>query len=222
MLWLPNEMNTKTARDASEQPGLLESANESTMSLLERVRNGEADALEQLVARCLPRLQQWARGRLPKDARALFDTQDLVQDTLLSALRRLDQFEVRGEGALQAYLRQILLNRVRDQIRRRNRRGQQVELESGIPSPDDPPLEQAIGRAALIRYEQALDELKPADREAIILRLEFGYSYDELMTALDKPSIGATRKTVERAIMRLAEEMQRRHEAAGDRSPGQG
>src|SRR5215208_3378585 len=91
---------------------------ESTVELLARVRNGDRDALDALFSRCLPPLRRWARGRLPAAARGALDTQDLVQDTILNSLRRLDQFESRHEGALQAYLRQAVLNRIRDEARR--------------------------------------------------------------------------------------------------------
>jgi DNA-directed RNA polymerase specialized sigma24 family protein len=38
------------------------------------------------------------------------------------------------------------------------------------------------------RYERALQQLSEADREAIVGRLELGYSYEELAEALGKPS----------------------------------
>src|SRR5262245_51260249 len=88
---------------------------ESTQQLLDLVRQGDRDALERLYVRCLPPLRRWARGRLPTAARGALDTQDLVQDTVVNSLRRLDQFDSRHEGALQAYLRQAVLNRIRDE-----------------------------------------------------------------------------------------------------------
>ncbi len=90
-------------------PGTTPNPLESTLVLLARVRQGDRDALDQLFSRCLPPLRRWARGRLPAAARGALDTQDLVQDTVLNSLRRLDQFESRHEGALQAYLRQAVL-----------------------------------------------------------------------------------------------------------------
>ena len=71
------------------------------------------------------------------------------------------------------------------------------------------PLEQAIGRRAVEDYEEALGRLKPEEREAIIARIEIGYTYDELADALGKPSAEAARKTARRALLRLAEEMNR-------------
>src|SRR5438045_1536488 len=94
---------------------------ESTFELLERVRAGDAGAMDTLLGRYLPRLRRWARGRLPRWARDLTDTDDLVQDTLLRSFKQLQRFEQRSEGALQAYLRQAVINRIRDELRRRRR-----------------------------------------------------------------------------------------------------
>jgi RNA polymerase sigma-70 factor (ECF subfamily) len=71
------------------------------------------------------------------------------------------------------------------------------------------PLDAAIAQQALERYDAALSRLKPQEREAVVSRLEFGLSYAELAEALGKPTAGAARLTVVRALTRLAEEMQR-------------
>src|SRR5215472_7853946 len=79
---------------------------DSTCDLLARVRAGDDRALEPLFARYLPRLRRWARGRLPRWVRDAGDSQDLVQDTLLSVFKQIDGYEPRHEDAFQAYLRQ--------------------------------------------------------------------------------------------------------------------
>jgi len=96
---------------------------ESSLILVRRAHDGDQAAINELFARYLPRLQRWAHGRLPSWARGSLDTHDLVQDTFMQVLKRLDQFEPRHEGAFQGYLRQALFNRVRDEIRRVQRRG---------------------------------------------------------------------------------------------------
>ena len=110
---------TKAAGDdtASTNP-------ESTLRLIERARAGDEEALEQLFTRHRIPLQRWASGRLPQWARDISDTDDLVQDTLLSTFKRIGDFEHRGAGALQAYLRQAVLNRIREELRRSARRMQ--------------------------------------------------------------------------------------------------
>lgn len=179
----------------------------TTVELLDRVRHGDRDALDQLFSRCLPPLRRWARGRLPASARGALDTQDLVQDTVLNSLRRLDQFESRHEGALQAYLRQAVLNRIRDEARRFTRRPAAAELTDSQPSESASPLDIAIGRQGVARYEAALQKLRPADREAIVGRLELQYDYKELAVLLGKPNANAARVAVTRALARLMEQL---------------
>ena len=182
---------------------------ESTFSLLAKARAGDADALERLFARHLPPLRRWARGRLPHWARQLADTDDLVQDALAQTFKRIDEFEPRNVGALQAYLRQAVVNRVRDELRKTARRPPALDIETLDLESGDSPLVQAIGREGVERYRQALERLKPIERELVIARVEMGYTYDELAEMLGKPSGEAARKAAQRALVRLAEEMQR-------------
>ena len=85
---------------------------DDTTTLLTRARSGDRLAMDALFARHVPALRRWASGRLPRWARDIGDTVDLVQDTMLETFKRIDTFEPRGDGALQAYLRAALVNRV--------------------------------------------------------------------------------------------------------------
>jgi RNA polymerase sigma factor (sigma-70 family) len=182
---------------------------ESTSHLIDRARAGDQEALERLFTRHLKPLQRWASGRLPRWARDLADTDDLVQETLLQTFKKMESFEPRGVGALQAYLRQAVLNRIRDELRRKGRQPDATDLDGLELDHAKSPLERAIGREAVERYERALEQLTPQDREAIIARVEMGYSYEELAEALGKPTPDAARKTAQRALVRLVEEMKR-------------
>jgi RNA polymerase sigma-70 factor (ECF subfamily) len=182
---------------------------DSTFYLIERVRQGDREALDRLLARHAGPLRRWISGRLPRWARDLADTDDLVQDTLLRTFRKMEDFEPRHVGALQAYLRQAVLNRLRDELRRKGRAPSMVDLEDVQLEAAGSPLEEAIGREAVDRYEAALARLKPEEREAIIAHVEMDYTYEELAEALGKPSAEAARKAAQRALVRLAEEMKR-------------
>ena len=177
---------------------------ESTILLLERFRGGDRAALDRLLQRYLPPLNRWASGRLPHGARDLADTGDLVQDTILSALRHLPHIEIRGEGALQAYLRRAVLNRIRDELRRHRRRGPKEPLHETLRDDHTSPLDEVIGRETVERYEDALARLSPGEREAIIARLELGQTYPEIAAAMGKPTPEAARMAVNRAVARLA------------------
>lgn len=182
---------------------------ESTVELIERARGGDQQAVDRLFTRHLEPLQRFARGRLPRWARDLADTDDLVQDTLLQTFKRMDVFESRHTGALQAYLRQAVLNRLRDEVRRKFRTPDKVDVDGVELDGGKSPLEAAIGQETMESYERALGRLRPDEREAIIGRVEMGFSYDELALALGKPTADAARKAAQRAILRLAEEMRR-------------
>ena len=177
---------------------------DSTAALIERIRGGDTSARETLYARYLPVLQRWARGRLPSKARDLVDTDDLVQLTLVRTLNHVEEFEVRREGAFLAYLRTILLNMVRDQVRRAARRGLHETLEDDAGEALPSELERAIGREKLERYEAALAALPEEKREAVILRVEFGFPYERIAEALGRPSANAARMTVVRSLVDLA------------------
>ena len=180
---------------------------DSTAVLIQRVREGDKDSLERLIQRHLAPLRRYVSGRLPRWARDLSDTDDLVQHTLLRTLSKLDVFEVRGAGALHAYLRQAVMNRLRDELRRKGRAPALVDVhELDVAGPGSP-LEEAIGAEAAARYVAALARLEPEEREAIIGRVEMEYSYADLADLLGKPTADAARKAARRALLRLAEEM---------------
>ena len=133
------------------------------------------------------------------------DTDDLVQVSLMRALDHLEDFEPRHEGAFLAYLRRIVLNAVRDELRRAGRRPPRTDLRDSLPQPGPSLVEQAIGRELVEAYEAALATLPEEQREAVIMRIEFGYTYPEIAEALGRPSANAARMAVSRALLRLGE-----------------
>jgi RNA polymerase sigma-70 factor (ECF subfamily) len=180
---------------------------DSSVELVRRARDGDRRALETLFRRYVGVLHRWASGRLPRWARGLVDTDDLIQETLVRTLANIDAFEPRHDGALQAYLRQALRNRIVDEVRRAGRRPPTGALSDRHADAGASPLEETIGLEAAERYERALSRLGERDREAIIARIELGRGYDEIARALDKPSPDAARMAVGRALVRLAQEM---------------
>jgi RNA polymerase sigma factor (sigma-70 family) len=180
---------------------------DSTLSLLTRAREGDTQALDDLFGRYLPPLRRWASGRLPRHSRDLTDTPDLVQDTLFQVFKKIEGFEYRGEGAFHAYLRQAVMNRIRNEIRNVGRRPRRVELDESAADDGLSPIEAAIGSEAVERYEAAMERLTVDERELIVGRVELGLTYPELAEASGKPSADAARMAVVRAIARLIEEM---------------
>ena len=150
---------------SKQEPGGQAGAANTTIKLLERARNGDQGALDQVFTREIPRLARWARGRLPRWARSGLDTDDLVQETVVQTLKRIDVFGYRADGALQAYLRQAIMNRIRNEIRRGSRHPSDQMLESGIQGSELSPLEALIGKETVETYDTAMDRLEPSERD---------------------------------------------------------
>ena len=180
---------------------------ESSFELLLQAKKGDKDAIERLWAKYLPRIRRWAHGRLPASARGPLDTDDLAQDILIRALQHIESFEPRHEGAFQGYLRQMLKNRVLDEVRRVGRRPAATTLADVHRAPNRSPLEELLGRETIERYEAGLERLKPQDRELIVARFELDFSVAEIAEAFGKPSVAAAQMAVSRAVLRLAQVM---------------
>lgn len=194
-------------RDERAAEGSRVGALESTVNLLKRARSGDEAARDALVARYLPALRRFAHGRLPPRTRTVFDTDDLVQVSILRALKRLEEFDHQQPGSLLAYLRQIVINRIRDEARRQARLPRHDELSEHLPDPGPCPLERTIGHEALARYEAALATLPPESQEAVMMRLEMDCSYQEIAEALGRPSANAARMLTSRALLQLVKRL---------------
>lgn len=184
-----------------------DSVSESTVFVLDRARSGDRSAVRVLIARALPDLRKWSRGRIPSYGRGPSDTEDMVQDAVVRTLARLTAFEPRSVSALQAYLRRTVMNSVRDVVRRVRRRGLPSEASDNVVSTQPSPLEQAIKRQSAERFLAALQRLRPVDRQAVIWRIELDRSYNDIAMQLGKPTPAAARMAVKRALERLAKEL---------------
>jgi RNA polymerase sigma factor (sigma-70 family) len=184
-------------------------SDEPTIELLVRARAGDRPAMEALLERCLPPLKRWAHGRLPAAARGNMDTGDLVQEAALHVLGCLDRFEPRHVGAMQAYLRQSVINRIRDEVRRIGRNPPPFELQDEHASDRTTPLEAAIKSEAYEHYRDALTHLTPKDREMIVARIEVQWSLPEIAHRFGLRTVDAARMAVSRAVKKLTQNLRR-------------
>lgn len=177
---------------------------ESTLELLKRAHEGDRTAVDVLIERCIPPLRRWAHGRLPQFARSEYQTEDLVQEAVLRVLRRLDTFEARHVGALQAFLRQTVRNLICDEIRKVRHRNFSLEVPDDVEDEQLSALEILIGKEKVERYETAMKLLQSVDRELIVARFEMGLAFDDVAVATGRPTAAAARMAVTRAMSKLA------------------
>ncbi len=175
--------------------------------LIRRARDGDASAVSALLLRHIPPLQKWAHGRLPRWARTVADTADLVQDALLNTIKRLRTMEPQGHAALQGYLRRAVDNRINDEFRKIGRRGLPQPLDEIRPDAGPSPLDTTVAAEIEECYRHALRRLRETDRRLIVGRVELGYSLEQLAVLTGRARVDSTRVALSRALGRLAAEM---------------
>jgi len=184
----------------------------SEHSLLDRVRQGRASAIEALFTRYAPWVRRRVRGRLPQWARSGITTSDLAQDVLHHTFARLNWFESKHMSALRGYLRRAVENRVQDELRRATRRLDKSRFitpcePSGHSEDASPQHQQLLNKEMWKRYRDGLKGLNDRDRRLIVGRAELGYSYRQLAAIERLPSPDAARKALKRAVVRLSKVM---------------
>jgi len=197
-----------------------------TASLVAEAQAGTEAARNELFERYRPRVVQMVSLRLGRSLRDLADVEDLVQETLLDALRGLERFEHRSVGAFRSWLATLAVNRIRAAARLRStrkrgdgaeRRFSDVEsrvlTESLVPGREAAPEDHAARAELAGRIERALLDLEERDRRVIELRRIGELSFDEIASELGLGSPGAARAQFARSLRRLGERL-------GEERPG--
>ena len=169
--------------------------------------SAESTSVDTLVQGCLPSMQRWVHGKLPRGSRGDFDTKDLVQEAALRMLKRRSLFTPRHANAVMAYMRRTVLNLIRDEARRLARRPEVVDLGEELPCERTGPLDITIRQELRARYEEALRDLRPKDRRLIVATLEEERHVNEIARVFGLPSPAAARMAVVRALNRLVRKL---------------
>jgi RNA polymerase sigma-70 factor, ECF subfamily len=128
------------------------------------------------------------------------DAEEVVQETLLAAHRGMAAW--RGDGTVRSWLFAIARRQCAQHLERGRRTLQLHGLpEESAPAGDDPAGAMATRRRAA-RVRAALTQLKPTEREALLLRYEADLSYREIgaMCGVDE---AAARKRASRGLDRM-------------------
>jgi RNA polymerase sigma-70 factor, ECF subfamily len=131
------------------------------------------------------------------------DAEDLTQETLLAAHDAFDSW--RGDGTIRSWLFGIARRKCARHLETRTAGRAKLELLRDDGTAPDP-ADAAADRQLAARARKALDEIRPSEREALILRYAGGLSFREVAAACGIDE-AAARKRVSRAHARLREEL---------------
>ena len=187
-----------TASKLTVHPSAAGGARAAELQLVERCREGELGAFEELYRQHSGRLFSLAVRMLGNPT----DAEDQLQEIFLSAHRKLQSF--RGESALGTWLYRLAMNQLLDYVRSRAARTGQ--LTDGID--DDTVLADAGGHRLADRaidridLERALAELPEGCRAAFILHDVEGLEHKEVSEVLGIAE-GTSKSQVHKARLRL-------------------
>jgi len=195
---------------------------DNTRNLVNRALEQDRDAIDLLFQRYRDRLRTALRKLIgPKYRVLMADSEDATHDAILSALRRLHQFEYRGEGSFLAWLLKgaeyEIIRRIRAiETKKRTAAGGMVALDDGgaelVPAQEATPSQVHDETELAERIRAALQQLPDRDREIIVLRRYLELDTDEICAEMGLPTEGAVRALLSRAQARLAGLLSRREQ----------
>ena len=178
------------------------SNNSEDLSIIDRFKNGDEAAFEELVLKYQDRIYNLCRHMLGN----AHDAEDAAQDAFIKAYRNLKKFK--PESSIYTWLYRIAVNTCIDHKRkpffesifRRSDTGAEMVIEypSASPSPEKEYESKQIQSA----IEKALRKLSPKLRAVIVLKEMEGLSYEEIADTLDV-SIGTVKSRISRARKKL-------------------
>ena len=176
---------------------------------VERVLGGDRDAYRVLVERYSLYIYRLAY-RMTGNS---YDAEEVVQEAFLRAYQKLSQFA--GNSNFGTWVYRIAANYAIDRIRQRNveearqvtpsrpkEDGVEIDPVALIKDPSASPERLASSAQLAAKMQQALDELTPAERTAIVMRHWEGCAIEEIAAVL-KSNSNATKNTVFRAVAKL-------------------
>jgi len=180
-------------------------------------REGQAEALEKLLASYRNYLRLLAATSLDPEVRGKADASDVVQETLLKAHQNFPKFRGTTEQEWMTWVRQILINNLADLHRRFSLKGRKVSRERSLEASmdrsslmlrnlvagsDPSPSQGAEQRELSVLLADTLAELEPEDREVVILRNLQELDWNEISRRTGR-SPDAARMLWTRALQRV-------------------
>lgn len=194
-------------------------APDSLQGLIDRARGRDEAAMEQLLSAHTQRLLESVRAELGERLRRRLESQDVMQQVYLDALRDIERFENRGDDAFFQWLRRIAINRICDADRRgfqaAKRRGEVRASDLGpdasmaglIESIREPGARPSLGAGLgeeVALLERAMGQLSEEHRQVIELRYLRQLHVAETAARMER-SERAVRSLCVRALIRLRE-----------------
>lgn len=174
-------------------------------TLVEKAREGDRAAFEELVEAYDERLRGFILTRLGSHLRSEIEVDDVLQETLAQAWSSIACFQPRGPSSFPRWLNGIAEHVILNAVRRLRRRAASVLfLELDAPSQDPSPSKRARREERMDRLQRAMDGLSPEHRQAIHLVRIDGLAVKEAASRMGR-SPKAVAHLLSRGLQKLRE-----------------
>ena len=198
-----------------------------TMDLVEQAKQGDETAANDLFRRYYERVRRHAHRRVGDKLRRDVDSQDIAQESLIVAARKLPQFDMETRTSLMRWLRVIVENQIRDRVVWQNaecrRRAREVavtdwdETPPGSDRDEQSPVEELARKERHQAIQDLLDQLDPRYSALIRARHFEGMGWQQIAERFGRPSADAARMMYQKALADLG--LLARRQAEGDIEP---
>lgn len=206
----------------SHEPTSIDKAD--SLVLFRRAKDGDARACEAFFARYTPHVHHLAQQQMGHRVRALAESADIAQDTLVEAVEDLDALQVEGRSHLRRLFARMVKHRISAICRhyradRRDRdREQPIDYHAGESSDGmiehatvgPGPLESLERMESLDNLRECIAELRPEHRQVVSLRLLRRRSWEAVAQELGRTTPDAARMLHRRAMLDLRRLMRQR------------
>ncbi len=183
---------------------------ESIHELINRARNGDRAAFDDLIGRYRSRIESLVHSRLSRHLQQVIEADDILQETFLKAFRSLKQFQDQGEDSFMRWMGTIAENTIRSAARRKGllQTGElfqdvpNVHNVPNVPDRDVTPSRHARREERFDRLQDALDSLDPDSKKVIVLARIQGLPIKEVARRLERTP-NATSILLYRALVKL-------------------
>lgn len=197
-----------------------------SMELVWQGQRGDPSAVNELFSRYLPRMRRVLRIKMSAWLRSQVDPEDVLQETLMVAMRKLPELEVRTPASIMQWLAKIadyqvkdrvehLRAQMRDPARERRLKTDEGSVDSSasgviVPGLGPTPSQVCVRNELEEAIDEHLEQLDPPDyREVILMRDYYEADWEAIRSELDRPNIDAVQDLYHRAHKRLRERMRK-------------
>jgi len=191
-----------------------------TQQLLGQIRNGDRDAVNLLLSRHRDLLRQFIDIRLDPALRQRVDPSDILQETQLEIVRRLDNFLERDPMPFRVWIHKTAFQNLA-RLRRQHVDAQHRSVLREVSLPQsvslmlagaatgqqNQPLDELLQRETALRVHAAVNELPELDREVLLLRAYEGLDNLSVAAVLDIDA-GTCSKRYVRALLKLKQALE--------------